>query len=141
MTFRRVITVADDISPEPFHEKTYPQVVTRRDREYSLTAVDEIPGTAVAIEHRMNSDSFFERHQRNTVLVDYPSAKRKRKREYSHDEDLGLELQQENIRRVRIQTVSRGMTQKCRALFGYFEEGGRPEPAFCCGFRTSDVSL
>jgi hypothetical protein len=136
MTFRRIITIEeqleekpsesynDQIRHEPVLENEEPLATRKKDTVRSST---ESTNQTVPVAHQQQNQQ--------TILT------RKRKREYARDGELGLDLHLENIRRVRIQTVSRGYTKKFRAMFGYFEEGGKPESAFCWGFRTKDVSL
>jgi len=134
MTFRRLIEIEEDASLhsdethlEPTPHNNGPPA---RNKSANLFSTTEFP------MHTLTNY--------NTQEVEEQTApNRKGRREYARDADaeLELELQLENIRRVRIRTVSRGVTERFEVMFGYFEEGGKPEAAFCCGFRTMDVGL
>jgi hypothetical protein len=130
MTFRRIIEIEQERSTSISSHQTFRKHVFRdappaakRDRSISMLQTTS----------KIYPSSSQQRNVRRTI------SKLKRKREYARDDDLELDLHLENIRRVRITTVARGITEKFKALFGYFEEGGTPEPAFCCGLRTKDV--
>ncbi|KAH8803467.1 hypothetical protein F5884DRAFT_508116 [Xylogone sp. PMI_703] len=128
MTFRRIIEIEGDISSKsqvdkPPHGPSNKPKSPTRNQEIS-------PGPAVQLQQLSGSTPEENKQQ---VAIN-----RKRKREYARDNELDLDLHLENIRRVRIRTVSRGVTERFEVLFGFFEENGKPEPAFCYGFRTED---
>ena len=135
MTFRRIIKIDEQLeekSAESQNDQIHQEPVLYNEKQLAAKKDDIV---LFSTEHTSNMvpDSRQQQDQQSTL-------KHKRKREYARDSELELDLDLENIRRVRIQTVSRGYTKKFGAMFGYFEEGGRSEPASCWGFRTKDVS-
>ncbi|TAQ90368.1 hypothetical protein B7494_g1329 [Chlorociboria aeruginascens] len=131
MTFRRIINIEDEESSKPYVEEIH---------QLDISTDDKPRASFHSPQSGIQSASDMLQPQNSTMVADTSPAtrKRKRKREYAHDDDLESKLQEDNIRRVRIKTISRGMTEKCKVFFGYFEEGTQPDPAFCCGFRTGD---
>ena len=132
MTFRRIIKIEEDESPEIHGRHISQSTILHKDSPLT----------------RNNNANFFPTAElpREMLMLSNPEGfghhtipNRKRKREYARDGELELDLHVDNIRRVRIQTMSRGVTKRFEVMFGYFEEGGKPEPALCCGFRTEDV--
>jgi hypothetical protein len=139
MTFRRIITVEESVDGET------PETVDIVMAEDSDSDSDHDDST-LASDH-MGTTTFPVINARQIVSLPPPQkfrqlAAKPKRRDLKRDRDAGFEvdLHLENIRNVRIQTISRGYTKKFPALFAYFEEGGVPEPAFCWGFRTKEVS-
>jgi hypothetical protein len=132
MIFRRVIEIEQDESPKIYSHQTHQKHILYKEGSPDRNKDTNLISTA-KFPTQILTDSYPQEIKQQTA------SNRKRKREYARDDDLELDLHLENIRRVRIQTVSRGVTERFEVMFGYFEEGGKPEPAFCHGFRTKDV--
>jgi hypothetical protein len=134
MTFRRIVKIEEDQSPKIHSHQTHHNPPFHKEESQasgkSVNFFPTIEFQAQALTHSKPQD-----------IKQQTAPNLKRKREYARDDELELDLHLENIRRVRIQTVSRGVTKRFEVMFGYFEEDGKPEPAFCCGFRTKDVGL
>ena len=134
MTFRRIIQIEEEKLAKDQSRQLNPKLV---EYKRAPSAPNESYNMFSLTESAKTVDLTTSWPQREQLIA----RKRKRKRRGGvHDRELELDLQFENIRRVRITTVSRGITKRFEVMFGYFEEGGKPEPAFCCGFRTKDVS-
>lgn len=135
ITFRRIIQIEDDGFET--NSESFSEILSRQDSETTGTGADTPePMEPLGIDAPGPFLDFTQLQE----MFDDSLAPKKRKREIDYCGFDELEIHEENIRRVRVQTTSRGVTKRFRALFGYFEEGGVPEPAFCYGFRTSEVS-
>lgn len=130
MTFRRIIEIEEDESPQLYGDPTHQEPVLHEEASLvstnaSLFSKIEAPGQA--------SKNYKPRQIEQKITQN-----RRRKREYARDDELELDIHLDNIRRVRIQNVSRGVTDRFDVMFGYFEEDGQPESALCYGFRTQE---
>ncbi|KAF4627334.1 hypothetical protein G7Y89_g10823 [Cudoniella acicularis] len=137
ITFRRIIKIEDDKEVcKSCNQEKIPEAGV--EEKPLLAAIAPLQLLDSTLDTNTSPSAIEERQNPSPSMAGNVSGSGKRKREYAGDNELGLELHQDNIRRVRVQTLSRGITKRCRAFFGYFEEEGRPEPAFCYGFRTSE---
>lgn len=136
MIFRRIIEIDEDKSLKiQSHQRPYGKsVLTEEEPATTDEVIRPFPITENIGQILPVFPSLVQKEIRQLT-----GPRLKRKREYARDDELEIDLHLENIRRVRIQTVSRGYTEKFKAMFAYFEEGGKPEPVICFGFRTKDV--
>jgi hypothetical protein len=108
MIFRRIIEI-EETEPPRSHRQVRHNPALYKERVEANNTGATFP-SATGSQIKMLGGPNWQETKQKTAL------NRKRKREYARSDELELDLHLENIRRVRIQTVSRGITERFEGL-------------------------